>query len=107
MAFLSGPRQVGKTTLAKALTDLFPGSEYLNWDNQAHRAVILDDPEAVARWLGHDRLLPSPPLCALDELHKYRHWRNFLKGLFDQYEGQAHMLVTGSASLATFKGGWP
>ncbi|MCY3793781.1 MAG: hypothetical protein OXG51_05325 [Gammaproteobacteria bacterium] len=28
LAFLSGPRQVGETTLAKALTDLFPGSEY-------------------------------------------------------------------------------
>lgn len=65
MAFLSGPRQVGKTTLARALTDLFPGSEYLNWDNQAHRAVILDGPEAIASRLGLDRLLPSPPLARL------------------------------------------
>ncbi|MCY4342852.1 MAG: AAA family ATPase [Gammaproteobacteria bacterium] len=105
MAFLSGPRQVGKTTLAKALTDLFPGSEYLNWDNQAHRAVILDGPQAVASRLGLERLLPSPPLCAFAELHKYRHWRNFLKGFFDQHESRARILVTGSASLATFSRG--
>lgn len=105
MVFLSGPRQVGKTTLAKALIDLLPGSEYLNWDNQAHRAVILEGPEAVASRLGLDRLLSSPPLCAFDELHKYQHWRNFLKGFFDQYEDQARSLVTGSASLETFKRG--
>jgi len=105
MAFLSGPRQGGKTTLAKTLTNLFPGSECLNWDNQAHRAVILDGPEAVAGRLGLDRLLPSPSLCAFDELHKYQHWRNFLRGFFDQYESGARVLVTGSASLATFRRG--
>ena len=105
MAFLSGPRQVGKTTLAKALVGSFPDSTYLNWDNQTHRALILKGPDAVAAHIGLDRLLADRPLCAFDELHKYQHWRTFLKGLFDLNENRARFLVTGSVSLETFRRG--
>jgi predicted AAA+ superfamily ATPase len=32
MVFVGGPRQVGKTTLAKAiLSEKFPAGRYLNW----------------------------------------------------------------------------
>ncbi len=63
--FVAGPRQVGKTTLARAL----PGgeAEYLNWDLAEHRERILK------------RELPSSELWAFDEIHKYRSWRNYLK----------------------------
>ncbi|MBB3059444.1 ATP-binding protein [Microbulbifer rhizosphaerae] len=105
MLFLSGPRQVGKTTLAKAMEASFHTSQYLNWDNQAHREVILRGPEAVAQGLDLDRLQTDLPLCAFDELHKYQHWRDFLKGFFDQYEDRVRVLVTGSAALETFKRG--
>jgi len=39
MVFVAGPRQVGKTTLAKS----FPGAAegYLNWDVAEHRERIL------------------------------------------------------------------
>lgn len=41
MIFISGSRQVGKTTIAKT----FQTSEksYLNWDNIIHRQIILGD----------------------------------------------------------------
>lgn len=105
MVFLSGPRQVGKTTMAKALGKEFPASHYFNWDNTTHRELILKGPEAVARRAGLDRLQDRPPLCAFDELHRYRLWRDFLKGFFDQYESNSRTLVTGSASLTVFKRG--
>lgn len=66
MVFVAGPRQVGKTTLAKAL--LPDPAGYLNWDVPEHRASILS------------RELPPAPVVAFDELHKYRSWRNYLKG---------------------------
>lgn len=105
MIFLSGPRQVGKTTLAKALNERFTSGCYLNWDNPTHRELILKGPKEIAHHAGLERLQAGLPLCVFDELHKYRHWRNFLKGFFDQYENDTKTLVTGSASLATFKRG--
>ena len=39
MVFLAGPRQVGKTTLARSLPDASAG--YLNWDADADRERIL------------------------------------------------------------------
>ena len=69
MVFIAGPRQVGKTTLAKALLKN-PGG-YLSWDIREHRDRILRE-----EW-------PRVPLLVLDEIHKFRKWRNLLKGLFD------------------------
>ena len=40
MVLLTGPRQVGKTTLSQQLLAEFPGGQYLNFDVAAHRAVI-------------------------------------------------------------------
>lgn len=105
MILLSGPRQVGKTTLAKTLAEQFTSGHYFNWDNPDHRELILKGPEEIAQRAGLERLQADFPLCVFDELHKYRHWRNFLKGFFDQYENHTKTLVTGSASLATFKRG--
>lgn len=103
MLFVSGPRQVGKTTLARQLAEDFRGGSYFNWDDQGHREAILAGPERVAALVGLQRLREEKPFCAFDELHKYRHWRDFLKGFFDSWENRAHVLVTGSARLDVFK----
>jgi len=91
MVFLAGPRQVGKTTLARELcqdVDL-----YLNWDIPGDRDLILR------------RTLPSSGLLVLDEIHKYRQWRNYLKGLYDERGKELRILVTGSAKLDVYRFG--
>ena len=99
MAFLSGPRQVGKTTLCRER------GLYLDWDNQDDRKVILKGPDEIARRAGLDRLRSAPAVIAFDELHKYGRWKNFLKGLFDKYEKKARIIVTGSSRLDVFRRG--
>lgn len=91
MVFVAGPRQVGKTTLAKGL----PGAKagYLNWDVAEHRERILR------------RELPPTKLWVFDELHKYRSWRNYLKGLFDNRTAGQQILVIGSARLDFYRFG--
>src|SRR5713101_3619706 len=91
MVFVAGPRQVGKTTLAKSV----PGGPagYLNWDIAEHRERLLR------------RELPATPLWVFDEIHKYRRWRNYLKGLYDGRRSRQQILVTGSAKLDFYRFG--
>ncbi len=91
MVLVAGPRQVGKTTLARSL----PGAAraYLNWDVAEHRARILG------------RELPAGKLWIFDEIHKYRSWRGYLKGLFDGRPRGQRILVTGSARLDFYRFG--
>lgn len=72
MTFVSGPRQVGKTTTCRAAADKFPEHFYLNWDNRDHRQVILGGPESIAEHVELSRLREQPPVLVLDEIHKWR-----------------------------------
>lgn len=58
MALISGPRQVGKTTVCRAL-----GDAYFNWDNADDRRLLLRGPAALQL----DRLRAKPPVAVLDE----------------------------------------
>jgi predicted AAA+ superfamily ATPase len=100
MAFVAGPRQVGKTTTCRGLGDV-----YLDWDNEDHRTLILDGPGAVARHAGIDRLREAPVRIVFDELHKYKRWKQFLKGFFDTYEDRVRIMVTGSSRLDVYRKG--
>jgi len=91
MVFVAGPRQVGKTTLAKSIMKDETG--YLNWDIAEHRESILK------------RELPPTDFLVFDEIHKYRSWRNYLKGLYDKNPGHIKILVTGSAKLDFYRFG--
>jgi uncharacterized protein len=88
MVFIGGPHQVGKTTLAKNIAEPYPVSSYLNWDNRDHKRNILD---SVFKG--------SSTLVIFDEIHKYRDWKNHLKGVFDTRRQDFSILVTGSARL--------
>jgi uncharacterized protein len=100
MAFVTGPRQSGKTTVTTALAD-----KVLSWDVPADRATILKGPAAIAAAAGLDEIRHKPVVVALDELHKYRHWRDLLKGLFDGWERRGRFVVTGSSRLDAFRRG--
>jgi len=100
MAFVSGPRQVGKTTVCWAL-----GDAYLNWDNADDRRAVLRGPASLADRLELDRLRPGPPVGVLDEFHKYRKWKGLLKGFFDTYGDRVRLVVTGSSRLDVFRRG--
>jgi len=88
IVILSGPRQVGKTTLSHSLNESF---EYLNFDRMEDRKKIMGE-----SW---DR---KKKLVIFDEIHKMKNWKRWLKGIYDT-EKKNHILVTGSARLDTFK----
>ena len=100
MALISGPRQVGKTTVCRALSDA-----YFNWDNADDRRRLLRGPAALAEALQLDRLRARPPVAVLDELHKYSKWKTLLKGFFDTHGDRVRLLVTGSSRLDVFRRG--
>ena len=100
IAFLSGPRQSGKTTLAKSLA-----SDYLNWDDSDVRAAVVAGQNETVRRYGLDRLSPDVPVVVFDELHKYPRWKGFLKGFFDLYGDRMKILATGSAKMDVYKRG--
>ena len=100
MVFLSGPRQVGKTTVAKAYADC-----YLNWDNDLVRQIILLGQAKVGAYCELDRVRADMPTIAFDEIHKYPRWKQFLKGFFDEYENICHIIATGSARMDVYKKG--
>ena len=96
MVLLSGPRQSGKTTLARSLLvgDAHAaGERYLNWDDDDARTRILQG------------VFPRVGLVIFDEIHKYTRWRNFVKGVFDRDRDHMQLLVTGSARLDLFRRG--
>jgi uncharacterized protein len=93
MVFVGGPRQAGKTTLAKHILSISRGV-YLNYDYQDHRNLILSE-----GWKDQDELI------VLDEFHKYYRWKNYLKGLYDVKKDIHKILVIGSARLDTFRHG--
>lgn len=106
MVFLTGPRQVGKTTTSlEASSESSPLHYYFNWDNEDHRALIIEGPEAVAKVAKLDEIRENQPILVFDEIHKYRNWKRFLKGFFDTYEKRCRILVTGSARLNVYKRG--
>lgn len=102
MAFLAGPRQVGKTTVARALAS---PTAYLSWDDQTQRREMLRGPERIASLVGLDRLTRNPPVIVFDEIHKHGRWKALLKGMFDGYGDRCRIVVTGSSRLDVYRRG--
>lgn len=94
MVVLTGPRQVGKTTLARQLMQLFGNAQYLNWDVLPDRSV-----------LQRQSWSPRAKLLVMDEIHKMHAWKGWLKGVVDGRSPEQALLVTGSARMETFRQG--
>ncbi|MBN1830845.1 MAG: ATP-binding protein [Deltaproteobacteria bacterium] len=95
MVFVGGPRQVGKTTLAKTILNTdYPDGRYMNWDYDDDRQDIIQK-----KWSNSDSLL------VFDELHKFPRWKRWIKGIYDVSHDTHSFLVTGSARLDTYRRG--
>jgi hypothetical protein len=102
MVFMAGPRQSGKTTLAQIISRSFTNSLYFNWDIPDHRRQLIENPtffEAI------ERKDSSTPLIIFDEIHKYKDWKNYLKGIYDQSHMEYQFLVSGSGRLDIYQRG--
>ncbi len=99
---ISGPRQSGKTTFSQSLGERFPNNIYFNWDAPSSKKMFLRDPAFFEKM---DRKDDSAPLVILDEIHKYKRWKNYLKGIYDEFKGRYHFLVTGSGRLDLWEKG--
>jgi predicted AAA+ superfamily ATPase len=102
MVFLSGARQVGKTTAALAA---LPGARYFNYDNVDDAAVILGGVKSITADLNIQTPAKEQRKVIFDEIHKYPRWKNLLKGFFDSYGKGRNVIITGSARLAVYKRG--
>lgn len=92
MVFLGGPRQVGKTYLAKSFIQ--KEEQYLSWDRLNDKKMILND-----------QIDSKLKLIILDEIHKFKNWRSLVKGYYDKFFPKLNFLVTGSARLDYFRKG--
>ena len=99
MAFVAGPRQVGKTTACRSFVNRH---HYFNWDNDDDRRIIISGPAAVVEKIGSS----ETRTIVFDELHKYPNWKVFLKGFYDTYAHDFfHVVVAGSSRLDLYRKG--
>ena len=114
MVFLSGARQVGKTTIAKHILLQYEKRQYLNIDNAEVKTKLLGSYNYITEKLSIDNtLLPvqyntyNNPTLVLDEIHKLGHglWKNYLKGFYDEYNKKVNIIVTGSSKLDIYQKG--
>jgi predicted AAA+ superfamily ATPase len=101
MAFLAGPRQIGKTTAAQRfLSQHQQPQTYYNWDTPTVKRRYAQNPLFFVEDLPPER--PSS-WVVLDEIHKVPKWKNLLKGYYDEWHEKVRFIVTGSARLEFFR----
>lgn len=104
MAFVTGPRQCGKTTLARMMQEDRGSKDlYRNWDDLSFRKELATAPYGFLDAYRPSR--PERPLTVLDEIHKFPRWKIYLKGLWDTRKDRADILVTGSGRLDIYQRG--
>lgn len=100
MVFLSGPRQVGKTTICESIA-----TTYLSWDDEDVRRAVQSGQRTLADRYALDSVSDGEKIVVCDEIHKYSRWKQFLKGFFDLYGRRMKIVATGSARMDVYKKG--
>ena len=101
MIFLSGPRQIGKTTFVRQkLKQLQQEHFYYNWDDPYTHREYVKNPHFLKSKIAGEK---QKPLIAFDEIHKHKQWKNILKGFYDLHFNDAQFIITGSARLDYFR----
>ncbi|MCK4788812.1 MAG: ATP-binding protein, partial [Desulfobacteraceae bacterium] len=105
MRVVTGPRQTGKTTLARAyLKETGFERFYFNWDKRETRLSYRSNPSFFMEEVyALKKKTKGHPWICFDEIHKMPKWKNMLKGIFDSYEEQCQFVITGSAKLDMLK----
>lgn len=98
IAFISGPRQVGKTTSAKNILLRLNSNKdnYFSFDDDEFKKIWTRSPKDFLHNLSSECIL-------LDEIHKDKKWKTKLKGLYDIFSDQNLFMVTGSARLDYYR----
>lgn len=103
MAFISGARQCGKTTLSKCLLKERGAGKYFNWDEKGFRLLWTKHPLGAVEAAVEEA--KGVPIVVLDEIHKAKLWKRNLKGVFDSLKLPVDIVVTGSAKLNVYRRG--
>lgn len=104
MRFIIGPRQAGKTTLAKEfLKEQGSAKLYYNWDQREIKSAYRQNPSFFMNDVWKTKQKGQKVWICLDEIHKIPKWKNHLKGIFDSYEQECQFIITGSAKLDLMK----
>jgi predicted AAA+ superfamily ATPase len=102
LVLLAGPRQCARTTLAHRLSEAFANRLHFNWDIATDKRRLVGNPYFFQEVVRRDE---SRPLIILDEIHKYKDWRNYLKGVYDRFHAEFLFLVSGSGRLDLYRKG--
>lgn len=90
---ITGPRQAGKTTLAKAV---FKSKPYVSLENPDEREFAQNDPKRF--------LVRFPNGAVLDEVQRCPSLLSWLQGVVDERGGMGDFVLTGSAQFDLIEG---
>ena len=90
---LTGPRQSGKTTLAKAV---FPGKPYVTLEDPDTRRYAIDDPRGFLGGLSGGAIL--------DEIQRAPELTSYLQGVVDADPSPGRFVLTGSQQFELMRG---
>ena len=99
MAFVSGPRGVGKTVTCRRCADAC-----CDWDDPADRERVLAGPDSLAAGLGAERLSKTFPVVLFDELHRFPRWKALLEHLHDTRGDRLRFIVAASSRMDAGRG---
>lgn len=86
---LTGPRQSGKTTLAKAT---FTNAHYISLEDPAHRNLALGDARGFLNQFGTEQVI-------LDEAQRTPELFSYIQGIVDQNDLPGQYILTGSQNF--------